>query len=179
MLDASPWNGFSFFFFFFSLYTNESSVWGSGTELFWYPRLGSSLARLLITFFYGYQQCSYCDWRPFVGDTVVKKSLGKYLDCFASSFFPTPPVFRTWRTVPISMVSASGSEEWLPKLLLIFLVFRKRKAVLNWSQAVAMWGLTLDKESSKCSPAFWSERARCVGTVLRLLCLRWASPRRC
>lgn len=74
-----------------------------------------------------------------------------------------PSVFRAWRTIPISMFSASGSEEWLPKLLLAFLIFGKRKAVLNWLWAVMMWGLTLGKESWKYSPAFWFKRAQCVG----------------
>lgn len=131
-------------------------------ELFWFPRLGSSLALLLITFFYGYQQWSHFDWRLFAEDTVVKKLLGNYLDCFASFFFSRPSVFRAWRSVSISVFSASGSKEWLPKLLLVFLVFRKRKAVLNWSWAVAMWSLALGKESWKYSPAFWFKRARCV-----------------
>lgn len=132
-------------------------------KLFWVSRLGPSLVLLLITFFYGYRQWSHFDRRPFAGDTVVKKLPGNYLNCFASSFLSRPSVFRAWRTVSISMFSASGSKEWLPKLLLVFLVFGKRKAVLNWSKAVAMWGLALGKESWKYSPAFWFKRAHCVG----------------
>lgn len=78
-------------------------------------------------------------------------------------FFFRPSVFRAWRTIPISMFPASGSEEWLPKLLLSFLVFGKRRALLNWLWAVMMWGLTGGRKSWKYSPAFWFKRAQCVG----------------
>lgn len=113
--------------------------------------------------FDGYQQWSHFDWMPFSGSTAVKKPVGKYLNCFTLSCFFRPSVFSAWRTIPISMFSASGSEEWLPKLLLSFLVFGRRKAVLNWLWAVMMWGLILGKKSWKYSPAFWFKRIQSVG----------------
>lgn len=61
------------------------------------------------------------------------------------------------------MFTASGSEEWLPKLLLSYLVFGRRKVVLNWLWAVMMWGLTLGRKSWKDSPAFWFKRIQCGG----------------
>lgn len=78
-------------------------------------------------------------------------------------------------TIPIIMFSASGREEWLPKLLLLFLVFGKGKAVLNWLWAVTMWGLTLGK---KCWEIFtciskghgvWS----CAGAALAARSKSW------
>lgn len=155
--------GFPFFAFFLYLY-KWACVWGSGTELFWYPRLGSSLAQLLILFFLMVTSNGLIlTGGLFLGIQWWKSHQENTWTVLPYPVVSRPSVFRAWRTIPISMFSASGSEEWLPKLLLAFLIFGKRKAVLNWLQAVMMWVLTLGKESWKYSPAFWFKRARCGG----------------
>lgn len=65
-------------------------------------------------------------------------------------FFPDCPVLgHEGLIAPIGVLSASGSEECLSKLLFSFLVFGKRKEAWRWSQAVTKWGLTPGKESWK------------------------------
>lgn len=109
------------------------------------PRLCSSLALSCIG--------PHIARGPLAGDSVGKKSPGKCLGCFASFFFffsPDCPVLgHEGLIAPIGVLSASGSEECLSKLLFSFLVFGKRKEAWRWSQAVTKWGLTPGKESWK------------------------------
>lgn len=121
-----------------------SLVFEDTEELFWYPQAVLILGT--VTYWAPYH--TGASFWGFSGEEVTWKVPGLF--CFILFFFPDCPVLgHEGLIAPIGVLSASGSEECLSKLLFSFLVFGKRKEAWRWSQAVTKWGLTPGKESWK------------------------------